>query len=86
MAAMQILTTKLGIVTHRDLRPFHQQDLHHAVAVLGDRTQLLPSAREVLARNQTQITGHLIAARETTYIARVPTPGWVCRSRGILSR
>src|SRR5947209_13433222 len=35
----------------------------HAVALLGDRTQLLPSARGVLARNQAQVTGHLLAAR-----------------------
>src|SRR5438093_11648981 len=40
-----------------------------ACALLGDRTQLLPSARGVLARNQAQITGHLLAAREAADIA-----------------
>src|SRR5207245_2258401 len=49
---------------------FHQQHAQHAVALLGDRPQLLPSARGVLARNQTQITGHLLAAREAADIAQ----------------
>src|SRR5436190_4585218 len=70
VTAMQILSTKLGIVTPRDLRRFHQQHAQHAVALLGDRPQLLPSARGVLARNQTQITGHLLAAREAADIAQ----------------
>ena len=42
----------------------------NAVALLGDRAQLLPSARGVLARNQAQITGHLLAAREAADIAQ----------------
>src|SRR5438552_4935942 len=54
----------------RGLRRFHLQHAQHAVALLGDRTQLLPSARGVLARNQTQITGHLLAAREAADIAQ----------------
>src|SRR3989441_2983122 len=70
VAAMQILSTKLGIVTHCDLRRFHQQHAQHAVALLGDRPQLLPSARGVLARNQTQVAGHLLAAREAADIAQ----------------
>ncbi len=73
MAAMQILFAKLGIVTNCGLRRFHQQHAQHAVALLGDRPQLLPSARGVLARNQTQITGHLLAAREAADIAQVST-------------
>src|SRR5947208_3014278 len=64
MAAMQILFAKLGIVTNCGLRRFHQQHAQHAVALLGDRAQLLPSARGVLARNQAQITGHLLEARD----------------------
>src|SRR5205807_10590769 len=32
VAAMQILSTKPGIVTHRRLRRFHQQHAQHAVA------------------------------------------------------
>src|SRR5437588_13044958 len=64
------LCDKLGIVTNCGLRRFHQQHAQHAVALLGDRAQLLPSARGVLARNQAQITGHLLAAREAADIAQ----------------
>src|SRR5207245_9843021 len=63
VTAMQILSTKLGIVTHRDLRRFHQQHAQHAVALLGDRPQLLPSARGWLAGIQYDIIGPLLAAR-----------------------
>src|SRR2546428_9426148 len=55
MTAMQILFAKLGIVAHRDLRRFHQQHAQHAIALLGDRPQPLPSPRAVLARNQPQV-------------------------------
>src|SRR5204862_4069696 len=62
VTAMLILFAKLGIVTHCNRRCFHQQHAQHAIALLGNRSQLLPSARRVLARNQSQVTGHLLAA------------------------
>jgi hypothetical protein len=40
-----------------------------SIALLRDRSQLLPSARTFLARNQSQITRHLFASRKTSYIA-----------------
>ena len=49
-------------MAHCDLRCLHQQHAQHAIALLGDCAQLLPSARGVLARNQAQIAGHLLAA------------------------
>src|SRR6266849_10949974 len=61
VTAMQILFTKSRIKAHCDLRGFHQQRTHQPVALLGDRSQLLPSARTFLARNQTQVTGYLLA-------------------------
>ena len=36
-------------------------DAHQSIALLGDRAQLLPSARTFFARNQSQVTGHLLA-------------------------
>ena len=69
---------KLGIVTHRDLRRFHQQHAQHAIALLGDGSQLLPSARGVLARNQSQITGYLLAAWKAADIAHGQHIGQSC--------
>ena len=69
MAAMQILFAKAGIKPHRNLRRFHQQHSQHAVALLADRAQLLTSARGMLARNQSQITGHLLATLEAAHLA-----------------
>ncbi len=43
MTAMQILFAKSGIAAHRNLRRFYQQHAQHAIALLGDRAQLLPS-------------------------------------------
>src|SRR5207302_7864363 len=37
-----------------------------AIALFGDRSQFLPPARAFLARDQTQITRHLLAATKTT--------------------
>ena len=39
------------LVLHRHLRRFHQQRAQHAIALLGDRTQLLPSARTFFSWN-----------------------------------
>src|SRR5437773_1442601 len=69
MTAMPILFAKLRIQTDRTLRRFYQQHAQHAIALLGDRSQLLPSAGRMLARNQTQIAGHLLAAREAAHLA-----------------
>src|SRR6202163_1010393 len=69
MATMLILLAKLRIKSNCGPRGFHQQHAQHAIALLRDRTQVLPSARRMLARNQTQITRHLLAAREASYIA-----------------
>src|SRR5437870_13123715 len=55
MAAMQILFTKLGIVTYRYLRRLPQQHAHHADALLGARPYLLPSARGVIVTYPTQV-------------------------------
>src|SRR5207245_11739984 len=62
VTAMQILSTKLGIVTHCDLRRFHQQHAQHAVDLLGDRTKHLPYVRGVLAWNLASVTGQLLYA------------------------
>src|SRR5207249_7467397 len=57
---------KPGIVAHRSLCRFHQQHAQEAIALLADRTQPLPSATRVLARNQSQIAGYLLRSEEHT--------------------
>src|ERR1700716_2808876 len=59
MAAMLILFAKLRIKTNGGLRGFDQQHPQQAIALFRDRSQVLPSARRMLARNQTQITRYL---------------------------
>lgn len=49
-----IVAPQLFVVTRSILRRLHQQRAHHGVALFADRAQPLPSARTVLARNQSQ--------------------------------
>src|SRR2546430_3984651 len=69
MTAVQIRLAQSGMVLHRHLRRLYQQTAQHAVALLGDRAQLLSCARTVFARNQSQITGHLFASLEAADLA-----------------
>ena len=69
MTAVVVLLPQSRIVHHRHLRRFHQQRAQHAIALLADGAQLLPSARTRLPRNQSQITGHLFATAKTADIA-----------------
>jgi hypothetical protein len=46
----------------------HQQGTQQPVALLGNRSQLLPTARTFLAWNQSHITGHLFAPAKAAYI------------------
>src|SRR5712691_12800323 len=69
MTTMQILFAKSGIITHCDLRRFHQQRAQQPVALFRDGAQLLPSPRTFLARYQSQITRYLLAAWEPAYVA-----------------
>jgi len=61
---MQILTAKLRIIAAGHSRAFHQQYAQEAVALLADAAQVLLARRTVLAGNQTEITGYLLAPRE----------------------
>src|SRR3984885_4092827 len=62
-----ILPPQLFIESHSRLCRFHQQRAHHGVPLLADRSQFLTSARGMLAGNQSQITGHLLAARKPSH-------------------
>src|SRR5438876_4887622 len=51
VTAMQILAAKFRIITYCCLGRFHLQHAHHAIALLGNCTQLLLSAGRVLAES-----------------------------------
>src|SRR5208337_841191 len=67
VAASRILLAKSFIQPGYTLRPFHQQLAQKPVALLADRAQPLPAARAVLSRNQSDITGHLVAVPEPAH-------------------
>lgn len=69
VAAVLVLLAKPFVQPHRRLRCFHQQPAHKAVPLLANRAQLLPPARGVFPRNQSQIAGHLLATLEPRGIA-----------------
>ena len=61
MATLLILLAQPLIQANRRLRRFHQQQAHETVALFTDRAQPLLAAGTVFTRNQSQITGHLLA-------------------------
>src|ERR1700676_1283275 len=60
-----ISAPQLFVEPRSRLRGFHQQRAHHGVALLADRSETLMPARRMLARDQSQVTGHLLASRKS---------------------
>src|SRR5271157_3772838 len=69
VATVLILFTKSLVQAHYRVRRFHQRLPQKAIALFGNRPQPLPTTGTVLARNQPQVAGHLLAARETADVA-----------------
>src|SRR6202521_4293874 len=60
-----IIPPQLFIEPRRGLRRFHQQRAHHGVALLADRSQFLMPAGRMFPRDQSQVTGHVLASRKS---------------------
>ena len=69
VATVLILFAKSFVQTHHRVRRFHQRLPQKAIALFGNRPQPLPPSGTVLARNQSQVAGHLFAAREAADVA-----------------
>jgi len=58
-------TAPLRLTAHRDLRRFHQQEAEQHIALLADVTEPAAVAAGLFRRNQSYITGNLLAAVKT---------------------
>src|SRR5580704_11602499 len=54
----------IGVVTHRGLRRFYQQEAQQRVALFADVPQSPPLSARLFRRNQSYIAGDLLAAFE----------------------
>src|SRR3569833_1866679 len=70
MAAMLILSSKSLVQSVHRLHALDQQRAHERAPLLADRSQAPSIAGAVFARNQPQVAGDLLAAREASDISQ----------------